>query len=106
MIHGLASNPEKAWRYVSNETQVSWLQDLLPQQDGLENLKITMINHQTRWDSHSPQVDFDLTAKMMLDDIEHLHDKGRPIVFIAHSFGGLLLKRVKVSVPFHELIGC
>lgn len=50
-----------------------WLRDLLPKQNGLENIKVIMLNHQTRWDSHSPEVDFDVFAKMMLDDIEHLH---------------------------------
>ncbi|KAF4958755.1 hypothetical protein FGADI_2099 [Fusarium gaditjirri] len=72
-IHGLGSNPSSAWRYGGNGSQVYWLTDLLPKQKGLENIKIIMLNHQTRWDSHSPEVDFDVFAKMMLDDIEHLH---------------------------------
>ncbi|KAK3303463.1 uncharacterized protein B0T15DRAFT_275791 [Chaetomium strumarium] len=92
-IHGLGSNPSSAWRYVGNGTEVYWLRDLLPQQEGLSRIRVIMVNHQTRWDSHSPEVDFDVVAKMMLDDIEHLHHKHRPIIFIAHSFGGLLLKR-------------
>lgn len=72
-VHGLGSNPSSAWRYGGNGTQVHWLRDLLPKQKGLDNIKITILNHQTRWDSHSPEVDFDVFAKMMLDDIEHLH---------------------------------
>jgi len=72
-IHGLGSNPLSAWRYAANGTEVYWLRDLLPKQKGLENIKVTMLNHQTRWDSHSPEVDFDVLAKMILDDIEHLH---------------------------------
>ncbi|KAK7403327.1 hypothetical protein QQX98_010916 [Neonectria punicea] len=92
-IHGLGSNPSSAWRHGGNGTQVYWLRDLLPKQKGLESIKVTMLNHQTRRDSHSPEVDFDVFAKMMLDDIEHLHQQNRPIIFIAHGFGGLLLKR-------------
>ncbi|KAK0731491.1 hypothetical protein B0H67DRAFT_75263 [Lasiosphaeris hirsuta] len=89
---------DRTRRYTGNGAEVYWLRDLLPQEEGLENIRIIMINHQTRWDSHSPEDDFDVFAKMMLDDIEHLHHKHRPIVFIAHSFGGLLLRRVILPV--------
>jgi hypothetical protein len=35
-----------------------------------------MVNHQTRWDSHSPKVSFDDVTKMMLAEIEYLHHVG------------------------------
>lgn len=74
-IHGLGSNPLSAWRYLGNETEVYWLQDLLPWQEGLESMRVIMVDHQTRWDAHSPEVDFGIFAEMMLKDIEYLHEK-------------------------------
>ncbi|KAF7555660.1 hypothetical protein G7Z17_g1968 [Cylindrodendrum hubeiense] len=72
-IHGLGSNPDSAWRYRGNLTDVYWLEDILPKQKGLKYTRITMLNHQTRWDSHVPAIDFSMYAKMMLDDIEHIN---------------------------------
>lgn len=75
-----------------------------------------MINHQTRWDSHVPEMDIESHAEKLLQDIErynkvrfpmylsiltsHLYrpQGQRPIFFIAHSFGGLLLKQVRWSL--------
>ncbi|KAI1131405.1 hypothetical protein F5Y10DRAFT_233599 [Nemania abortiva] len=95
-IHGLGSNPSSAWRHHGNETDVHWLEDILPKQAGLEQIRVTTLNHQTRWDSHVPDIGFSAHAQKMLNEIKRINQRKRPIVFIAHSFGGLLLKQALV----------
>ncbi|KAK4185664.1 hypothetical protein QBC35DRAFT_476145 [Podospora australis] len=98
-IHGLGSNHESAWRHKGNETHpdVHWLVDILPKMKGYENTRITLLNHQTRWDSHAPQLHLKDYAEEMLSDIVRINQGKRPIIFIAHSFGGLLLKHVLIT---------
>ncbi|KAE8419575.1 hypothetical protein BDV36DRAFT_134697 [Aspergillus pseudocaelatus] len=98
-IHGLGSNPKSAWRgYSQNGTEVYWLRDLLPNVDGMGEARVTMINHQTSYLEDAAVMEFEDHAKRLLDDIERVRQtrelRCRPIIFIAHSFGGLLLKQV------------
>ncbi|KAE8139194.1 hypothetical protein BDV38DRAFT_54715 [Aspergillus pseudotamarii] len=98
-IHGLGSNPKSAWRgYSPNGTELYWLRDLLPNVDGMGEARVTMINHQTSYLEDAAVMEFEDHAKRLLDDIERVRQthelRCRPIIFIAHSFGGLLLKQV------------
>lgn len=97
-IHGLGSDPASTWNNSKNGTNVCWLKDLLPKVPGLTNIKVTMVNHQSHWSEDAANMQFEDHARTLLDEIERVrHDEGaecRPIVFIAHSFGGLLLKQV------------
>lgn len=72
-IHGLGSNPETAWTYRGNGTEVSWLRDILPQQDGLQQIRVALINHQTCWDSNAASMTLEDHANMLLDSLEQLH---------------------------------
>ncbi|KAI0420494.1 hypothetical protein F5X98DRAFT_29554 [Xylaria grammica] len=94
-IHGLGSNPASAWAYRDNGTEIRWLKDVLPKEPGFVNIRVVMVNHQTKWNANTADASFEEHAEMILRDVESVYKSGknRPIIFIAHSFGGLLLKR-------------
>ncbi|UKZ80293.1 hypothetical protein TrVFT333_008050 [Trichoderma virens FT-333] len=94
-IHGLGSNPETAWAYQRNDSRVYWLRDFLPKARGLSDIRVVMVNHQTHWDSNTAYLGFHDHASELLEEIQNLHraNPERPIIFIAHSFGGILLKK-------------
>ncbi|KAI5926228.1 hypothetical protein F4810DRAFT_656035 [Camillea tinctor] len=94
-IHGLGSNPDSAWTYWDNGTEMRWLKEILPKEEGLDNIRIVMANHLTHWTGGSVGAKFEDHAEILLRDIERAYksDQKRPVIFIAHSFGGLLLKQ-------------
>ncbi|EHK24245.1 uncharacterized protein TRIVIDRAFT_61048 [Trichoderma virens Gv29-8] len=105
-IHGLGSNPETAWAYQRNDSRVYWLRDFLPKARGLSDIRVIMVNHQTRWDSNTAYLGFHDHASELLEEIQNLHraNPERPIIFIAHSFGGILLKKARSSSELLELL--
>lgn len=119
-IHGLGSNPQSAWTYKprnENETEVLWLKDLLPV-NRTQSIRVTLINHQTRWQSQVSTMDLEGHAGSVLRAIDDLNQAclkcsltlikadvqqgRRPIIFIAHSHGGIILKKVS-DMPFGDL---
>ncbi|KAF9884504.1 hypothetical protein FE257_001691 [Aspergillus nanangensis] len=97
-IHGMGSNATSAWMHKDKHSQTRWLKDVLPAVEGLQSIRVIQVNHQSRWDANSALMQFNDHAEMVLGDIESLHKENpeRPIIFIAHSFGGILLKKALV----------
>ncbi|KAI1768454.1 hypothetical protein GGR53DRAFT_462422 [Hypoxylon sp. FL1150] len=93
-IHGLGSKPDSSWIYNPNTTRIQWL-SLIPQAEGLHDIKVVEANHRTRWDLNTVQMNFQDYASDLLDLIETQHKAhpDRPILFIAYSYSGLLLKK-------------
>ncbi|KAI1441846.1 hypothetical protein F5Y02DRAFT_410493 [Annulohypoxylon stygium] len=84
-----------SWTYdKGNDTRVNWLYDIVPTVEGLQNVRVTMVNHQARWDSNVSKMGIRKDASELLESIESIHraKPRRPIVFIAHGLGGLVLK--------------
>ncbi|KAI0546758.1 hypothetical protein F4679DRAFT_405387 [Xylaria curta] len=62
------------WTYRDNSTETRWLKDLLPKEQGLANIRVVMVNHQTRWDANTADASFDDHAEMILKDIESVYE--------------------------------
>lgn len=89
-IHGLGSDPNSAWTYKlrdSVESRVAWLKDILPYQGTGKHIRVAMINHHTRWDSHVSNMDPDAHAKTMLDEMVSLNQvQIFPIIQLSDRF--------------------
>lgn len=74
-----------------------WLKDFLP--TDLDKFRVIVIDYHSRWDEFSPVQEFDDYGREILDAIDSMrepeHTKTRPIILLGHSFGGLLIKKVR-----------
>ncbi|KAF8517759.1 hypothetical protein BU17DRAFT_91618 [Hysterangium stoloniferum] len=92
-IHGLDGHREGSW---TAENGILWLKDLLPQR--LPNARIVTYGYDASTGSQSKKIDETLYghAENFISRLALLRDSTttttRPIIFIAHSLGGIILK--------------
>jgi hypothetical protein len=115
-VHGLAANPHRTWTWrqpsvsehrgnsydtgESSDTQINWLQDLLPA--SVAKARIFAFNYASDWVRDAPMEDLRNVATKLLTMLhdnrdDRQQDKEKPLIFIAHSFGGLVVQEVKPS---------
>ncbi|KAI1770193.1 hypothetical protein F4818DRAFT_433747 [Hypoxylon cercidicola] len=97
-IQGLGSQPDSTWIYTPNTTRIRWLSEFLPQTEEFRNIRVVMLYHQTR--GNFQEYAFDLLGHI---ESQHKTHPDRPIVFIAHSFGGLLVKKALLLAKSHSM---
>ncbi|PLB55732.1 hypothetical protein P170DRAFT_400102, partial [Aspergillus steynii IBT 23096] len=96
LVHGLGSNPETTWKS-DPENGVSWVLDLCKD---LSDCRVFAFNHNSRWSDNT-------LSKSLRDHGDDLfrslgpwrnseEEQRRPIIFIGHSFGGLVIKQAVV----------
>jgi len=97
-VHGLASDVERAWLH--RTTGRSWLREFLPDGLGQHRARIMTYRHDSRWQSYTLRKSFDGFAKDLLEALTAARsspeEQERAIIFIGHSFGGLLIKQALV----------
>ncbi|KAM3516472.1 hypothetical protein NHJ13051_009881 [Beauveria bassiana] len=123
-VHGLGANPDYAWIRKEDtatgglEGSVHWLRDLLPAtlRHGNPSVKarIFCFNYKSRWiGANLEKMHFARIADAMLDCIANENrnsgTNGRPLIFVGHSFGGLVIEKaiVRASVdqgPYRGLV--
>ncbi|KAI5837295.1 ankyrin repeat-containing domain protein [Morchella snyderi] len=99
-VHGLGSNPEWAWTWGGNGAQKKcmWLKDLLPK--SVPRARILTYNHNSAWMRDAPVKTVRDCGKQLLAALDSCREeaeaKNRPIIFIGHSFGGIIIKKALV----------
>ncbi|KAI9778778.1 MAG: hypothetical protein M1839_007868 [Geoglossum umbratile] len=105
-VHGLGASPERAWvRTVSvsgNVKGVNWLkdEDMLPVE--IPSARIMTFNYESKWSVDAPQQRRTGCARQLLEALrnrrnEEKDTKYRPLIFIGHSFGGIVIEEALVS---------
>ena len=96
-IHGLGGHWKSTWTGASNKL---WLKDFLPNQLNAEAIKsrIMSFGYDSRTIFTKAVTDIDDAAAMLLDRIDgerqSAEEKARPLIFVAHSLGGIVAKKV------------
>lgn len=96
-IHGLNGHYKKTWTAVSSSgKECNWLQDLLPTQ--LPNARIMSYGYNSAVQFSKSTAGIGEFADQLLEDILSYRnseaEKGRPVIFICHSLGGIVFKKV------------
>lgn len=104
-IHGLPGNTHATW--TDQDTQALWLRDFLPHD--IPGARILTYSYPSESLFSKSDATLQTYALKLLD---HLHDyrsliKARPIIFVAHSLGGIVCKRAliltKEDSRYHDI---
>lgn len=101
-VHGLGSNPDTTWTAKSTNGTIRWIEDYLWEDLSLsvkQSIRIFYYNHDTYWKRDSASARLSSVAEDLLFEVkQHLHrhpaHRDRNLIFIGHSYGGLIIKQV------------
>ncbi|KAI1214605.1 uncharacterized protein F4807DRAFT_3196 [Annulohypoxylon truncatum] len=92
-VHGLGSNVDWSWVWKGHNKQVHWLKDpdMLPA--AVPNARIMAYSYESRWHIDAPKTHLGLLGEELARTLHGVRAKelDRPILFIAHSLGGLVV---------------
>lgn len=93
-IHGLGGDYERTW--TDEESEKNWLRDFLPQK--IPQLRVMSWGYNSALISKSV-LGIDSFAEALMGDVRRAREnelQKRPLIFVCHSLGGLVLKRALV----------
>ena len=111
-VHGLGANPERTW--VGNINQsigngnpsaVKWLEDHQMLPSIIPRARISTFNYESNWLREGPIQKLPSLAEQLLSLLSNSrrssHARSLPLVFVGHSFGGLVVEQalVAASIP-------
>ncbi|KAJ5663650.1 hypothetical protein N7507_004381 [Penicillium longicatenatum] len=95
-LHGLNGHPTKTWTATVKGTSVNWLRDMLPA--AIEDARIMSYGYDSSVQLSKSTADIGTFAEGLLAELISLRmrgkEKGRPIIFICHSLGGIVFKQL------------
>ncbi|KAK0737274.1 hypothetical protein B0T21DRAFT_364791 [Apiosordaria backusii] len=96
-VHGLGGGSRKTWSF-SPEEAMFWPKEWLPTEVGFEHVRIHSFGYNSDWTTRKESLltvhDFGQALIADIYNSPHLHKNGEtPIVFVAHSMGGLVVKK-------------
>jgi hypothetical protein len=98
-IHGLNGHYQKTWTAapkLARDKECNWLKDLLPKQ--IPNARILSYGYNSVVQFSKSTAGVGMFADALLEDIiscrRSAEEQARPIIFICHSLGGIVFKRV------------
>lgn len=97
-VHGLNGHYMKTWTTTSKEgTECNWLRDLLPKQ--IPNARIMSFGYNSAVQFSKSSAGIGSFADDLLENIMSwrgsMAEKARPVIFICHSLGGVVFKKVR-----------
>ncbi|KAN0067442.1 hypothetical protein V8E54_014532 [Elaphomyces granulatus] len=107
-VHGLNGDVKRTWTH--RETNALWLQDFLPQD--VKNIRVMSFGYNASAAFGNTTATIADHAKDLLtclvDKREEEDEKSRPIIFLGHSLGGIVIKQALFQAkiePQYQLIG-
>jgi protein SERAC1 len=94
-VHGLNGHYEKTWQETGPDgPPVNWLRDFLPSQ--IPYARIMSYGYNSTILFSKSEADFGTFAEQLLEDVLSRRTRGmeRPMIFICHSLGGIVFKKV------------
>ncbi|KAF1949041.1 hypothetical protein CC80DRAFT_430074, partial [Byssothecium circinans] len=113
LLHGLGSNPDTAWsatpaldHVIGSPTEkehlVCWVADFLPEDipdEIRKNIRIFTYNYDTYYKKDAVHTTIENAAQNFLSQLNSIRqsERSRYLIMLAHSHGGLVLKKALVS---------
>ncbi|KAF1922859.1 uncharacterized protein M421DRAFT_338260 [Didymella exigua CBS 183.55] len=99
-VHGLGSNPDTTW----GRRESNWVNDFLTQDIPKvfhEDIRIFFYNYDSYWKRDAVQTRLWRLGKSLLDGMCSLirgteEERTRSLIFVGHSYGGLVIKRALI----------
>ncbi|KAI1113675.1 hypothetical protein F5Y14DRAFT_417451 [Nemania sp. NC0429] len=95
-VHGLGSNVDWSWTWQDKEghrPSVHWLKDTNMLPSVVPHARIIAYNYESRWHANAPKTRLELCGEELINSLHNFRTDAleRPIMFIAHSLGGLVV---------------
>ncbi|KAI0429177.1 hypothetical protein F5Y09DRAFT_357077 [Xylaria sp. FL1042] len=95
-VHGLGSNVDWSWTWQDKKGRrppVHWLKDVNMLPSVVPHARIITYNYESRWHADAPKTRLELCGEDLVKSLHEFRTNApeRPIVFVAHSLGGLVV---------------